>query len=123
MCRKWKEERDRNPSIPPFEEWVQGVVERDALDVTKPEDVDRLLLSYKPTQRAMRYTKMKAFGNHFRVDDAASTELQTYDSDIASVFEVPTANATKVSVNYVGILKDIEVGLWAITYTNDYPTM
>jgi hypothetical protein len=20
MCRKWKEERDRNPSIPPFEE-------------------------------------------------------------------------------------------------------
>jgi hypothetical protein len=69
----------------------------------------------------MCYTKMKAFGKKFRIDDAASAELLTYD--IAFVFEVPTANATKVSVNYVGILKDIEVGLWAITYTNDYPTM
>jgi hypothetical protein len=90
MCRKWKEERDKKPSIPPFEEWVQGAAERDTPDVTKAEDVDRLLLSYKPTQRAMRYTKMKAFGNHFRVDDAASAELQTYDSGIAFVFEVPT---------------------------------
>jgi hypothetical protein len=70
MCRKWKEERDKKPSIPPFEEWVQGAAE--------------------PAQRAMRYTKMKAFGNHFRVDDAASAELQTYDSGIAFVFEVPT---------------------------------
>ena len=107
MCRKWKEERNRNPSILPFEEWVQGVVERDALDVTKPKDVDRLLLSYKHVQRAMSYTKMKAFGNHFRVDDVAFAEFQTYDSGIASMFEVPTTNATEVSVNYVGVLKDI----------------
>jgi hypothetical protein len=55
----------------------------------------------------MRYTKMKAFENHFQVDDAASAKLQTYDSDIVFVFEVSTANATKVFVNYVGVLKDI----------------
>jgi hypothetical protein len=77
MCRKWKEERNKNPSIPPFEEWVQGAAQRDALNVTKPEDVNRLLLSYKPTQRVMRFTKMKAFGNHFRVDDATFAEVQT----------------------------------------------
>jgi hypothetical protein len=53
----------------------------------------------------MCYTKMKAFGKKFRIDDAASAELLTYD--IAFVFEVPTANWTEVFVNYVGVLKDI----------------
>jgi hypothetical protein len=55
----------------------------------------------------MQYTKMKAFGNHFRVEDAASAALQTYDSGIASVFEVPTANGIEVSANFVGVVKDI----------------
>jgi hypothetical protein len=50
---------------------------------------------------------MKAFGNHFRVEDAASTRMQTYDSGVASVFTFLTADARDVSINYVGILKDI----------------
>jgi hypothetical protein len=50
---------------------------------------------------------MKAFGNHFRVEDAASIRMQTYDSGVASVFTIPTANARDVSVNYVGVVKDI----------------
>jgi hypothetical protein len=50
---------------------------------------------------------MMAFGNHFRVEDAASVELETFDSRIAFVFEVPTANADEVSMNYVGVLKYI----------------
>jgi hypothetical protein len=50
---------------------------------------------------------MKAFGNHFRVEDEASTHMQTYDSGVASVFEVPTIHATDVSVNYIGVVKDI----------------
>jgi hypothetical protein len=33
--------------------------------------------------------------------------MQTYDSGVASVFEVPTIHATDVSVNYVGVVKDI----------------
>jgi hypothetical protein len=33
--------------------------------------------------------------------------MQTYDSEIASVFEVPTIHATDVSVNYVRVVKDI----------------
>jgi hypothetical protein len=41
------------------------------------------------------------------VEDAAFVQFQTYDSGIASVFEVPTTNADEVSVNYVGVLKDI----------------
>jgi hypothetical protein len=50
---------------------------------------------------------MKAFRNHFRVGDPGSEQLQTYDSMVTSVFEVPTAEATAVSVNYVGVVKDI----------------
>jgi hypothetical protein len=50
---------------------------------------------------------MKAFGNHFRVEDNSSTRMQTYDSGVASNFQVPLADATDVSVNYVGVLKDI----------------
>jgi hypothetical protein len=33
--------------------------------------------------------------------------MQTYDSGIASIFDVPTEDARDVSVNYVGVLKDI----------------
>ena len=107
MCKKWKEEQQADPSSPPFEEWVQGVAKREAVDVITTEDLDRLLLSWKPAQRAMRYTKMKAFRNHFKVDNAASIELQMFDSETTSMFEVPTANTDEVSVNYVGVLKDI----------------
>jgi hypothetical protein len=33
--------------------------------------------------------------------------MQTYDSGVASAFEVPTIHAIDVSVNYVGVVKDI----------------
>jgi hypothetical protein len=50
---------------------------------------------------------MKAFGTHFQVDDPATAQLQTYNVGIALVFHVPTQNAQEISVNYVGVLKDI----------------
>lgn len=50
---------------------------------------------------------MKAFGNHYRVEDSATAAMLTYDSGIASVFQVPTADALDVDVHYVGVLKDI----------------
>jgi hypothetical protein len=33
--------------------------------------------------------------------------MQTYDSGVASVFQVPAENAGSVSINYVGVLQDI----------------
>jgi len=33
--------------------------------------------------------------------------LQTYDKGITLVFEMPTLDATNVSVNHIGVLKDI----------------
>ena len=68
---------------------------------------DRLLLSMKPSQRATKYSRINAFGNHFRVDDSGTTELKSYNSGVASVFELPTENVGNESVYYVGVLKDI----------------
>jgi hypothetical protein len=93
VCRKWELNRVQDPSIAPFEEWVRGAAAHSELDAHNPEDIDRLLLSTKPSQRAFRYTRMKAFGNHFRVEDTASTTMQTYDCGVASVFQVPVVDA------------------------------
>jgi len=41
------------------------------------------------------------------VEDSESSQLQTYDSGVAFVFNVPTFYATSVSMNFVGVLKDI----------------
>jgi hypothetical protein len=86
---------------------VSGAIRSYAADVENEVDVDTLLLCAKPFQRALRYTKMRAFGHHFRVDDEAASRLQTYNSGIASIFNVPIEDTRDVSVNYVGVVKDI----------------
>jgi hypothetical protein len=107
MSRKWEGVCESNPSTAPFQDWVRELPETENLDASNSEEFDKILLCQKPSQRAIRYCRMKAFGNHFRVEDEASTRMQTYDSGVASVFEVPTIHATDVSVNYVGVVKDI----------------
>jgi hypothetical protein len=52
---------------------VGGAIRSYEADVPSSVDLDTLLLVTKPSQRATRYTKIKAFGNHFRVDDEASS--------------------------------------------------
>ncbi len=57
-----------------------------------------MLLCSKPSQVATCYTRMKAYGNHFKVEDSKSKLLQTYDSGIANVFEQQTIDAREVKV-------------------------
>ena len=54
-----------------------------------------------------RYTRVTAFGNHFRADDESSASLRSYNSGIASVFEETFATSAEISVNYVGAVKDV----------------
>jgi hypothetical protein len=76
--------------------------------MTKADDMDRFLLSQKPSQRATRYARITAFGNHFRVEDETTTQLLSYNSGVASIFNVPSENyGHESSVQYVGVLKDI----------------
>jgi hypothetical protein len=94
-------------AYPRFEEWVKRAINNENIDITNQDDMDSLLLCTKPSLKAIHYTKMKAFANHFRVNDAASNHMQIYDSGVASMFEVPTEDARDVSVHYAGVLKDI----------------
>jgi len=48
---------------------------------------------------------MKAYGDHFRVEDSKNLLLSTYDNGITSVFDMPSIDTRDVSMNYVGVLK------------------
>jgi hypothetical protein len=91
----------------PFQEWVKEAMRQMPLQMSNAEEMDLRLLYRRSLQRATRYTRMKAFGNHFRVQDKRTDHLLTYDSGVALVFDVPSENKREVSINYVGILKDI----------------
>jgi hypothetical protein len=105
--KKWRAAGKADLSILTFEDWIKEAVGPHSIDVINPDDMDVLLMCMKPSQKATRYTHMKAFGNHFRVEDDTTTRLQTYDSGMASVFQVPIDDAQDVSMNYVGVVKDI----------------
>jgi hypothetical protein len=64
-------------------DWVKGAIHGQQLDLGNLDGLDVVLLCSKPSQVAMRYTKMKACGNHFRVEDPKNRLLQTFDSGIA----------------------------------------
>jgi len=48
-----------------FEEWMKQYARDNIFNVSNVEDMDRLLLCNNPSQRAKRYIRMKAFGNHY----------------------------------------------------------
>jgi hypothetical protein len=51
------------------------------------EDQDALHLSVLPSPFASRYTRMKAYGNHYRISiNTTDNTSATYDSGVASVF-------------------------------------
>ncbi len=89
-------------------DWVKVVIHEQQLDLGNPDGLDVVLLCNKPYQVAMQYTKMKTYGNHFRVEDPKSRLLQTFDSGIASMFKQKIVDARdQMFIQYVGVLKDI----------------
>ena len=107
MFKQCRDAHDADRNIDPFDVWVNKTVHNHDYDPNNIDDMDRILLC-RPSQKTTQYTRMRAFGNHFRVEDLQSALLQTYDSGIASIFEVPTVDSqSEVSLNYVGVLQDI----------------
>ena len=96
-----------DPTTPSLADWTENTVGESDLDLRNPEDMDRFLLSKNPSQRATRYTRVTAFGNHFQVEDDSTRHLLSYNSGVASVFQEAAENAEESSVNYVGVLKDV----------------
>jgi hypothetical protein len=91
-------EQTSNLDTPPFVEWVKGAVHAQHMDLGNLEDLDVVSLCNKPSQVATHYTRMKAYGNHFRMEGSKNKLLQKYDSGIASMFEQQTVDARKVKV-------------------------
>ena len=116
VCRAWSLEADENRETPVLADWIERTVQASNLDLRKAEDMDRFLLSKRPSQRATRYGRVLAFGNRFRVDDDTTGHLVSYNSGVASLFQEVSENSQESSVNYVGVLKDIlELDYGALT--------
>ena len=97
-----------NPDIDTFDVWVKKIVQNQPHEPNNIDSIERMLLVSRPSQKATRYTRMRAFGNHFRVEDSQSALMETYDSGVAVIFEMPTTDSqSEVSLNYVGVLQDI----------------
>ena len=108
MGRQWKDEMTENPNIDTFDVWVRKTVQNQPHEPNDIDSIDKILLVSRPSQKATRYTRMRAFGNHFRVEDSQSALMETYDSGVAVIFEMPTRDSqSEVSLNYVGVLQDI----------------
>jgi hypothetical protein len=107
MCRQWEEEQISNPHLPALGKWIRDVVHNHHVDTNDADDMDRVLMCTRPSQLATRHTRMMAYGNHFRVEDQHSSMLQTYDSGVASVFHMSSMGSEEVTLNYVGVLKDM----------------
>lgn len=76
-------------------------------EIPNVKNLNTFFLCRQSLQKAICYKRMKAFGNHFRVENANSPSDKTYDSGVASMFEIPREDAQNVAVNYVGVLKGI----------------
>jgi hypothetical protein len=56
----------------------------------------------------IQYIQMKVYENRIKVEDLKGNSMQTFDSGIALVFDMPTLDARGLSLNFVEVLKDIE---------------
>ena len=107
MCRQWEDKKGIKPDTPLFEKWIKSAVHRHPMDPNNADDMDQVLLCSRSSQLATRYTRMKAYGNHFRVKDPQSATLQTYDSNVASVFHISLTESASRTLSYVGVRNDI----------------
>jgi hypothetical protein len=97
----------KNPNICTFENWIKDSVHNQPMDPKNADDIDKVMMCSRPSQLATQYTRMKAYENHFRVEDQQSMTLKNYDSGIASMFHMPSVGSEEVTLNYMGVLKDI----------------
>lgn len=107
VIRMWEEQRDNIDANLSFAQWIRDHADMD--DIRNSElGLDIVMLARKPSQKCLRYEIIKAFGNHFRVQNNETDGLKTYDSGVATVADAPLLDARDVSsINYVGVLKDI----------------
>ena len=75
LYRTWKAQVALNSNALPLEERIKEEVSHRPLNTSSTEEMDLRLLSRKPSQWATRYLRMKAYRNHFKVDDPTTANL------------------------------------------------
>jgi hypothetical protein len=72
-------------------------------------DLDLVLFSIAPSFMTLMYSKMKAHGNHFRVDNDENNLLVTFDTSVAFIFQQSQGSEDDIlgTIQYVGALKEI----------------
>jgi hypothetical protein len=76
-------------------------------------DEDLVRIAQAPSPLALRFSRMWAYGNHYRTDNEQySRRHSTYDSAICTIFTETVegdSGPSEATLQYVGILKDILV--------------
>jgi hypothetical protein len=83
-------------------------------------------LSCPPSTKALRYQRMKAYGNHFRTSDCNTKGMVNFDCGVASMFGQWQTHIgdEHASIQYVGVFKfHIKIGLWPNLNSNHYHAM
>jgi hypothetical protein len=100
-------------NVPAFPAWLNAYV-RNALETSAEIDEDLVRIASPPSRLALRFSRMWAYGNHFRTDNEQhSRRHSTYDSAIATIFIEPARGGgaggvvPEATLEYVGILKEI----------------
>ncbi len=72
-------------------------------------DPDFIYFTIPPSFTAFKYNEMKAYGNHFHVDNDRNNLLVTYDYVVASILQQSQGSEDEVlgAIQYVGTLKEI----------------
>ena len=98
--------------VPPFTAWLDGYV-KDAIELELDIDEDLVRISQPPSRLALRFSRMWAYGNHYRTDNEQFRRRHsTYDSAICTIFTETVEGGSglaEATLQYVGILKDILV--------------
>lgn len=99
--------------VPAFPAWLQAYV-RNAVDTSAEIDEDLVSIANPPLRLALRFSRMWAYGNHYRTDnEQQSRRHSTYDSAIATIFTETVRGGgvdnavVEATLQYVGILKEI----------------
>ena len=99
--------------VPPFSAWLQGYVKH-AIDTAVDIDEDLVSIAQPPLSLALRFSRMWAYGNHYRTDNEQHCKRHsTYDSAICTIFTETAeggeggSGQAEATIQYVGILKEI----------------
>ena len=98
-------------AFPSLAVWIREVVRKIAGQGEGLGDVDMRKLSVPPKLVSKLYSRMQAYGNHYRCDDETSAGMVSYDCGVASILKTQgsTIGGVMGQIHYVGVLKHIRV--------------